>query len=76
MGLYDFAVYFYQIGFPSDSNIGKIVLKFCQGTSEFEDALFKAFETIDNYSLGDDGKLSLNRARMAPLLRFELVDDL
>lgn len=50
--------------------------KFCQGTSEIEDALFKAFETVDNYSIGDDGMLSLNRARMAPLLRFELVDDL
>ena len=50
--------------------------KFCQGTSEIEDALFKAFETIDNYSIGEDGTLSLNRARMAPLLRFELVDDL
>lgn len=48
--------------------------KFCQGTSEFEDALFKAFETIDNYSIGDDGMLSLNRARMAPLMRFESVD--
>jgi copper homeostasis protein (lipoprotein) len=47
--------------------------KYCQATSEFEDALFKAFENIDNYSLGEDGTLSLNRARMAPLLRFELA---
>jgi copper homeostasis protein (lipoprotein) len=48
--------------------------KFCQGNSEVEDALFKAFENIDNFSLGEDGMLSLNRARMAPLLRFKLVD--
>jgi len=39
-----------------------------------EYALFKVFETIDNYSLGEDGMLSLNRARMTPLLRFELEE--
>ncbi|WP_158859013.1 copper resistance protein NlpE N-terminal domain-containing protein [Lunatibacter salilacus] len=48
--------------------------KFCQDTSEIEDALFKAFEAIDNYTVGDDGTLSLNRARMAPLLRFKLEE--
>ncbi len=48
--------------------------KFCQETSEMEYALFKVFETIDNYSLGEDGMLSLNRARMTPLLRFELEE--
>ena len=41
---------------------------------EFEDGLKRALETADNYSLSADGKyLSLNRARMAPLARFEVV---
>jgi len=41
---------------------------------EFEEALKKALDMADNYSLSDDGKyLSLNRARMAPLARFEVV---
>ncbi len=35
--------------------------------SEFLDVL----KQVDNYSLGDDGRLSLNRARMAPLARFD-----
>jgi heat shock protein HslJ len=37
---------------------------------ETESQLFKALETADNYALTDRG-LSLNRARMAPLARFE-----
>ena len=41
---------------------------------EIEEGLKKALEMADNYSLSEDGKfLSLNRARMAPLARFELV---
>jgi len=41
---------------------------------EIEDEMKKIFETADNYSLSSDGKyLSLNRARMAPLARFEVV---
>jgi len=41
---------------------------------ELEDALKRALDMADNYSLSDDGKyLSLNRARMAPLARFEVV---
>ena len=41
---------------------------------EVEEGLKKALEMADNYSLSDDGKnLSLNRARMAPLARFEVV---
>jgi len=41
---------------------------------EIEGALHKVFEMTDNYSLSPDGKyLSLNRARMAPLARFEAV---
>ena len=39
---------------------------------EVEDALKKALDMADNYTLSEDGKyLSLNRARMAPLARFE-----
>ena len=41
---------------------------------EIEDAMKKVFESVDNYSVSSDGKyLSLNRARMAPLARFEVV---
>ena len=41
---------------------------------EIESGLKNALETADNYALSADGKyLSLNRARMAPLARFELV---
>ena len=41
---------------------------------EIETELKKALETTDNYSLSADGQhLSLNRARMAPLARFEVV---
>jgi heat shock protein HslJ len=38
-----------------------------------EDAFLKALQEVDNYSLAD-GKLALNKARMAPLLRFEAVE--
>jgi len=41
---------------------------------EIENELKRALEMVDNYSLSADGKyLSLNRARMAPLARFEVV---
>ena len=41
---------------------------------EIEEALKRALEMADNYTLSADGKyLSLNRARMAPLARFEAV---
>jgi len=41
---------------------------------EIEEELKKVIEMADNYSLSEDGKyLSLNRARMAPLARFEVV---
>jgi len=41
---------------------------------EIEDTMKKVFEMADNYSLSPDRKfLSLNRARMAPLARFEVV---
>ncbi|MCW5899835.1 MAG: copper resistance protein NlpE N-terminal domain-containing protein [Flavobacteriales bacterium] len=35
-----------------------------------EDAFLKALAQVDNYSIGEDGRLSLNKARMAPLMRF------
>ena len=41
---------------------------------EIETELKKVFETTDNYILSADGQhFSLNRARMAPLARFEVV---
>ncbi|MDR2040310.1 MAG: META domain-containing protein [Bacteroidales bacterium] len=41
---------------------------------ETEIAFMKTLEMVDNYTLSADGKhLSLNRARMAPLARFEVV---
>ena len=56
-------------------------IKFSRGIStlmacpnmEIESGLLKALESADNYTLSADGKLSLNRARMAPLARFEEV---
>ncbi len=40
-----------------------------------ERAFFEALGRADNYTLGDDDSLSLNRARMAPLARFVAVND-
>ncbi len=41
---------------------------------ETETEMFRMFEMVDNYTVSEDGKyLSLNRARMAPLARFEVV---
>ena len=41
---------------------------------EIENNMKKVFESVDNYTVSPDGKyLSLNRARMAPLARFEVV---
>ena len=41
---------------------------------EVEEEMKKALGMVDNYTLTADGKyLSLNRARMAPLARFEIV---
>lgn len=34
-----------------------------------EDRLFNALTKVDNYTVNEDGTLSLNRARMAPLVR-------
>jgi heat shock protein HslJ len=35
-----------------------------------EAAFLELLQQVDNYAVGDDGVLSLNRARMAPLARF------
>jgi heat shock protein HslJ len=41
---------------------------------EIEDRFLKVLETVDNYNLTEN-TLILNRARMAPLARFELVKE-
>jgi len=38
-----------------------------------EQGFLKAINSADNYNLVDGQKLVLNRARMAPLARFEAV---
>ena len=45
----------------------------CQNL-ETESAFFKVLEAADNYIIVDGDKLVLNKARMAPLARFEAVD--
>lgn len=37
---------------------------------QIEQQFIEVLQTVDNYSLGDNGTLTLNRARMAPLARF------
>lgn len=39
-----------------------------------EDAFHKALAQVYNYSIGEDGRLSLSKAKMAPLMRFEAMD--
>ena len=48
--------------------------KFCAETMELENEFFELIETVDNYTVHED-VLSLNRARMAPLLRFEAMEE-
>lgn len=48
--------------------------KFCTETMALEDQFFQLIETVDNYTI-HEGILSLNRARMAPLLRFEAMEE-
>ena len=41
---------------------------------EIEDQFFKSLSEVDNYTISEDGKyLSLNKAKMSPLARFEVV---
>jgi len=40
-----------------------------------EDRLFKALTKVDNYAVGEDGTLSLNRAKMAPLVRLRIAEE-
>lgn len=49
--------------------------KYCQESIAMENEFFEAMEIVDNYSIGGENILSLNRARMAPLLRFILAED-
>lgn len=44
----------------------------CPSGMDIESAFHEVLRTVDNYSLNDD-HLTLNRARMAPLARFEAV---
>lgn len=46
----------------------------CPG-SDIEPAFVEALRVADNYSLGGDGTMTLNRARMAPLARFVETED-
>jgi len=46
---------------------------YCDGKMEVEKQLLQVFETADNFTINDDGTLSLNRARMASLARFVVV---
>lgn len=55
------------------SKIGRTQI-FCTEMMELEDEFFKLIETVDNYTI-HEGILSLNRARMAPLLRFEAMEE-
>jgi heat shock protein HslJ len=58
----------------------KSLIKFTQGVStlmacddmETEQAFAKMLETVDNYSLNGN-QMTLNKARMAPLARFEAM---
>jgi heat shock protein HslJ len=67
-------------GFELDEAVGR--LRFSKAGSTMmacpdmsvEDAFHKALLQVDNYAIGEDGRLSLNKARMAPLLRFEAVE--
>ena len=60
-----------QIGF--DRNMA-VTMMACPDMS-IESEFLEVLKMADNYSLSDDGMLSLNRARMAPLARFEVVED-
>jgi heat shock protein HslJ len=48
-------------------------MMFCFDNMEMETQLMQVFEMADNYAINEDGILSLNRARMAPLARFVMV---
>jgi copper homeostasis protein (lipoprotein) len=50
-----------------------VTMRACPDMS-VESTFLEVLEMADNYSLGDDGGLSLNRARMAPLARFEVAE--
>ncbi|MHB1168648.1 MAG: copper resistance protein NlpE N-terminal domain-containing protein [Longimicrobiales bacterium] len=51
-----------------------VTMKACPDMST-EAAFLEVLEMADNYTLGEDGVLSLNRARMAPLARFEVAGE-
>ena len=55
-------------------NFGRMAstMKACSSGMEVERAFHEVLQNVDNYSLNGD-RLTLNRARMAPLARFEAV---
>src|SRR5690606_25167905 len=59
-----------QIGFGRNMAVTRMA---CPDMS-IESAFLEVLMMADNYSLNDDGMLSLNRARMAPLARFEVAE--
>lgn len=65
----------YELGGPNQIRFSKVAatMMACPNM-EIEQQMFSMFEIVDNYTISSDGKyLSLNRARMAPLARFEVV---
>lgn len=65
----------YELGQMGNIRFSKMIStqKACLDMT-IEKSLFKVLETTDNYTLSPDGNtLSLNKARMAPLARFEVV---
>ena len=66
----------YEIDAPFKIKFSKVAATkmFCFNNMEVEQQLHQALENADNYTLSADGKfLSLNKGRMAPLARFEVV---
>lgn len=55
-----------------DRNLA-VTMMACAGM-DLEAEFFDVLRTTENYTVGDDGTLSLNRARMAPLARFVRVE--
>jgi heat shock protein HslJ len=56
------------------SDLGSTMM-YCQDSSQLESDFLAVFPQVDNFSLSQDGlELSLNKARMAPLARFKVVE--
>jgi heat shock protein HslJ len=64
----------YELKDPNRITISKVAATqmACMNNMDIESQLFKVLETADNYNLVGD-TLVLNKARMAPLARFQVV---